>query len=80
MYPPDRLKGNDNNNGNNNTVIIREFRTGNRIHEHDFISVKTKKEQASIIVCSICSHVYCEKCGKLVTIYDKNYMHHNTYN
>ena len=51
-----------------------------KIHEHDFISVKTKKEQVPIIICSICYMVYCEKCGKLVTIYDKNYMQHNTYN
>ena len=75
MYTPNELKDNDNNSNNsssNNVVIIREFRTGSRIHEHDFISVKTKKEQAPIIICSICSLVYCEKCGKLVTTYNKN--------
>ena len=80
MYTPNELMDNNNNNSSNNVVIIREFRTGNRIHEHDFISVKTKKEQVSIIICSICYMVYCGKCGKLVTIYDKNYMQHNTYN
>jgi hypothetical protein len=42
MYPP---KGpEDNNYNNSNTVIIREFKTVSRIHEHDFISVKTKKD------------------------------------
>jgi hypothetical protein len=74
MYPLSVLEDNN----NSNTVIIREFRI--KIHEHDFISVKTKKEQTSIIICSICGLVYCEKCGKLVMIYDKNYMQHNVYN
>jgi hypothetical protein len=83
MYTPNELKDNDNNSNNsssNNVVIIREFRTGTRIHEHDFISVKTKKEQGPIIICCICGLVYCDKCGKLVIIYDKNYMQHNVYN
>ena len=84
MHMPNELKDNDDNNNNsssnNNVVIIREFRTGTRIHEHDFISVKTKKEQAPIIICCICGLVYCEKCGKLVITYNKNYMQHNTYN
>jgi hypothetical protein len=78
MYPSNGLE--DNNDNNSNTVIIREFKTGSTIHEHDFISVKTKKDQASTIICSICGLVYCEKCGKLVTIYNKNYMQHNVYN
>jgi hypothetical protein len=69
MYSSNGLEDNDNN--SNNTVIIREFRAGTRIHEHDFISVKTKKEQVSIIICSICGLVYCEKCGKLVNILTK---------
>ena len=83
MYTPNELKDNDNNSNNsssNNVVIIREFRTGSRIHEHDFISVKTKEEQGPIIICCICGLVYCDKCGKLVIIYDKNYMQHNVYN
>ena len=77
MYPVDGL---DDNYNNSNTVIIKQFRIGIRIHEHDFVSVKTKNEQASIIICSVCDLVYCEKCGKLVTRYDKDYMQHNTYN
>ena len=81
MYPPNELKDNDNSkSGNNNIVIIKEFIIGSRIHEHDFISVKAKSEQGSIIICSICGLVYCEKCGKLVTIYNKNYMQHNIFN
>jgi hypothetical protein len=35
-----------------------------KIHEHDFISVKTEKETSSI--CSTCGLLYCEKCGKAV--------------
>jgi hypothetical protein len=77
MHPPNGL---EDNNTTSNTVIIREYRTGSRIHEHDFISVKIKKDQASTIICSICGLVYCEKCGKLLTIYDKNYMQYNVYN
>ena len=78
MYPIlNRPKDNDD---NNNSIIIREFRDDTRIDEHDFILVKTKKEQASITICSICGLVYCEKCGKIVTTYDKNYMQHNVYN
>ena len=84
MYTPNELKDNDNDdnneNSNNNVVIIREFRTGTRIHEHDFISVKTKEDQGPIVICSICGLIYCEKCGKLMTRYDKNYMQHNIYN
>jgi hypothetical protein len=64
---------------NNKTVIVKEFRTSTRIHEHDFISIKTEKEHTSIICC-ICGSIYCEKCGKLVMIYDINYMQHNMYN
>ena len=58
---PNELNDNDDDDNsssnNNNVVIIREFRTGTRIHEHDFISVKTKKEQAPIIICCICGLV-----------------------
>ena len=79
MYPPNELNDNDNN-SSNNTVIIREFRTGTRIHEHDFISVKTKEEQGPIVICSICGSLYCGKCGKLLTIIDQNYMNNNIYN
>jgi len=74
MYSPDGMKDKDNN--SDNAIIITEFRSGIRIHEHDFIS----EEQESIIICSVCGLVYCEKCGKLVIIYHKNYMEHNTYN
>jgi hypothetical protein len=76
MYP---VNGLEDNNNNNKTVIITEFRTHTRIHEHDFISIKTKKGQTAIICC-ICGSVYCAKCGKLVTIPDKNYMQHGSYN
>ena len=75
MYPVNGLKDNN----NSNTVIIREFITNTRIHEHDFIPIKTDKEQTAII-CSICGLIYCEKCGKLVMIYDKDYMQRNVYN
>jgi hypothetical protein len=35
-----------------------------KIHEHDFISIKTDKETTS--VCSTCGLLYCENCGKAV--------------
>jgi hypothetical protein len=35
-----------------------------KIHEHDFISIKTEKEASSI--CSTCGLLYCENCGKAV--------------
>jgi hypothetical protein len=73
------VNGQEDNNNNNNLVIIKEFRTRARIHEHDFISIRTEKEQTSII-CSTCGLIYCEKCDKLVMIYDKNYMNYNIYN
>jgi hypothetical protein len=76
MYP---VNGLEDNNNNNKTVIIKKFRTSTRIHEHDFISITTEKEYTSIICC-ICGSIYCKKCGKLVMIYDKNYMQHNIYN
>ena len=46
--------------------IIREFRNDTRIHEHDFISIIGKEEKS--IICLTCGSLYCEKCGKLVTI------------
>jgi hypothetical protein len=64
---------------NNKTVIIKEFRTSTRIHEHDFISIKTEKEHTSII-CLTCGSHYCVKCGKLLAIIDQNYMQNNIYN
>jgi hypothetical protein len=76
MYP---LNGLEDNNNNNNTVIIKEFRACTRIHEHDFISIKTEKEHTSII-CLTCDSLYCGKCGKLLTIIDQNYMQNNVYN
>ena len=36
-----------------------------KVHEHDFISIKTEKETSSI--CSTCGLLYCENCGKAVT-------------
>ena len=41
-----------------------------KVHEHNFISIKTEKETSSI--CSTCGLLYCEKCGKVVnnTIYE----------
>jgi hypothetical protein len=35
-----------------------------KIHEHDFISIKTEKETSSI--CSTCGLFYCKKCAKVV--------------
>ena|SRR2546423_12420410 len=55
-------------------IIIRELRNYIGIYEHDFISVGTKQE--SSIICITCGLVYCEKCGKLVTLREKNYMQH----
>jgi hypothetical protein len=49
---------------NNNTTVIKEFRNNTRIHEHDFITIRTEKETS--IICSTCGLLYCEKCGKLV--------------
>jgi hypothetical protein len=64
----------------NSTVIIKYFRTSTKIHEHDFILIKSKREQISIICC-ICGSIYCENCGKLVMTYNNNYMQHDdTYN
>ena len=74
MYP---LKGLLDN--NNNNTVIKEFRAYSRIHEHDFISIKTEKEQPTII-CLTCGSLYCGKCGKLLTIIDQNYMQNNIYN
>jgi hypothetical protein len=73
MFPIDSLED------NNHRGIIKEHINYTRIHEHDFISIKTEKEQTSII-CSTCSSLYCEKCGKLVAMSDQNYMQNNIYN
>ena len=73
MFPIDSIKD------NNHNDIIKEPINPTRIHEHDFISIKTEKEQTSIL-CSTCRSLYCEKCGKLVTIIDQNYMQYNIYN
>jgi len=65
----------------NNNRIIEEFLNHTiKLHEHDFMLIRNEKEQMSMIICSICGLVYCEKCGKLVAICHKNYMQHNTYN
>jgi hypothetical protein len=74
MYP---LKGLED---NNNNTVIKEFRAHTRIHEHDFISVKTEKGQTATIICLTCGSLYCRKCGKLLTITDQNYMQNNIYN
>jgi hypothetical protein len=45
------------------------FRNDDRtsIHEHDFMSIRTKKEEEQkSIICLTCGTLYCEKCGKLV--------------
>lgn len=76
MHAVDGLADNNNNKA---ALIIKELIIDARIHEHDFISIKSKKEQASTIICCICGLVYCQKCGKLAMIYDKIYMRHNVY-
>ena len=43
-----------------------------KIHEHDFISIKIEKVTTS--VCSTCGLLYCENCGKAVN--DPNPMLH----
>jgi hypothetical protein len=59
MFPTDGMED------NNNSVIIKEPLSYTRIHEHDFVSITTEREQTSTI-CSTCGSLYCEKCGKLV--------------
>ncbi len=61
MFPIDSIKDNTHND------IIKELINPTRIHEHNFISIKTEKEQTSVL-CSTCRSLYCEKCGKLVDI------------
>jgi hypothetical protein len=63
---------------NEDSSISEEFRNDSTIHEHDFISVGTEQEKS--IICITCGSLYCEKCGKLVTISEKNYMQQNIYN
>jgi hypothetical protein len=43
---------------------LEDYIANEKIHEHDFISVKTEKETTS--VCSTCGLLYCENCGKTV--------------
>ena len=62
-----------------NNHIIGEFSNHTKLHEHDFKLIRTEKEQTSII-CLTCRSIYCEKCGKLLTIIDQNYMQNNIYN
>ncbi len=62
-----------------NKRIIEKFLNHTKLHEHDFKLIRSEKEQTSII-CSVCGLVYCEKCAKLVMIYDKNYMQKSVYN
>jgi hypothetical protein len=73
MFPIDSMED------NNPNDIIKVPINPTRIHEHNFILVKTEKGQTSIL-CSRCRSLYCEKCGKLVTISDQNYMQYNIYN
>jgi hypothetical protein len=61
---------------NEGSSISGEFKNDSRIHEHDFISVGAEEKEKSII-CKTCGLVYCEKCGKLVTIIGKNHTRHN---
>jgi hypothetical protein len=74
MFPVNGLEDNN----NNIVVLVKEFRSCTRIHEHDFISIRTGKEIS--IICLTCSSLYCKKCGKLVTISDKSYMQNDIYN
>jgi hypothetical protein len=63
---------------NEDSSISGEFRSDSRIHEHDFILVRDEEEKS--IICKTCGLVYCEKCGKLVTIIGKNHTRHIIYN
>ena len=63
----------------NKTVIIEEFRALTGIHEHDFSSIRTEKEETSFI-CSTCSLIYCEKCGKLAMIHNNDCIKYDKYN
>jgi hypothetical protein len=63
---------------NKNVVLVKEFRSRTRIHEHDFISIGIGKEMS--IICLTCYSLYCKKCGKLVTISYKRYMQNDIYN
>ena len=49
------------NNNNKAAAVIKELRIDARMHEHNFVSIKSKKEQTSIIICCICDLIYCEK-------------------
>ena len=49
------------------------------IHEHDFVPIRLKEKQKSII-CLTCGSFYCEKCGKLLvstTIGDRKLIQHS---
>jgi hypothetical protein len=48
----------------NNNSVVKEFRNDTRIHEHDFIPIRTEKETSTI--CSTCGSLYCERRVKLV--------------
>ena len=45
-------------------VTVKELKSRVKIHEHDFISRSTESE--TLLICSTCGLLYCEKCGKLV--------------
>ena len=47
-----------------NNVTVKELKSHVKIHEHDFIPVRSESETS--LVCSTCGLLYCEKCGKLV--------------
>ena len=49
MYAVDGLA--DNNNNKAAVIIIKDLRIDARIHEHDFVSIKSKKKQTSTIIC-----------------------------
>jgi hypothetical protein len=49
MYAVDGLA--DNNNNKAAVIIIKDLTIDARIHEHDFVSIKSKKKQTSTIIC-----------------------------
>jgi hypothetical protein len=58
--------------------VIKKFRSISRMHEHDFVSIMNEGQKS--IICLTCGFLYCGKCGKLVTIHNRNYLQHNVYN
>jgi hypothetical protein len=38
------------------------------IHEHDFITIKIKETNSSVIHCIACGISYCDRCGKALEV------------